>query len=394
MKNKWKIIIASVVLTMIILIIIGIYSNFKGNITKSNIEVLKQYENTNIGDNTKVINILQNLPYSKYRGEISLITSQAPYELIVKYNMSLNKEKMEYNSIALFSTISNLDKIKYSTSNDEQVIITREEYQSKIDLTLESLDKMLNKRMETIGEYEEYKITINNDGQIVFINSNLAYKKFKEQYKEALNHISKEFKLFPFNKLNYKEYMTYGWQVTKANEKLLDECSKVSKFLDIYENYDKTSTSSYSNINYILNDYPMYTVEIEEKNAVNNINNLKFISNNMIKSYFEIYNQNIFDNDQKIIQTIPLESEILAGDINEFIAKVDLKLIYEKPFIETIFGTVSSDKTITTSVMINIKQKGSKLENNEVFELKQIAKNIKINGLKDLSNKVIEERSY
>ena len=59
---------------------------------------------------------------------------------------------------------------------------------------------------------------------------------WEENIKKGIKLIKDEFNLMPLSNFTYKEYKTYGWQVTKGSKKAQEEARFVSSFLDIYEN--------------------------------------------------------------------------------------------------------------------------------------------------------------
>jgi uncharacterized protein YpmB len=83
---------------------------------------------------------------------------------------------------------------------------------------------------------KEFDIGANKNGYAVFKNPEEAFEKLKTDYKEGLAAIQKEFKLLTINKLNYKSYGTYGWQVTTGSKEEKEQALFVSSFIDIYEN--------------------------------------------------------------------------------------------------------------------------------------------------------------
>lgn len=86
---------------------------------------LSDYQNTYIGDNSSVNNILLLLPYAEFKGKINLQTTEQPYGLTVEYNMDGDKDKMKYNSEKLFELIQNVGTITYKFNNQE-VTVNRE----------------------------------------------------------------------------------------------------------------------------------------------------------------------------------------------------------------------------------------------------------------------------
>lgn len=83
---------------------------------------------------------------------------------------------------------------------------------------------------------KEFEIGANKYGYAVFKNPIKALKKLKTDYRDGLRVIQKEFNLFPINKLNYKSYGIYGWQVTTGSKEEKEQSNFISSFIDIYEN--------------------------------------------------------------------------------------------------------------------------------------------------------------
>ncbi|MNT36225.1 hypothetical protein D3C72_1722940 [compost metagenome] len=121
--NK-KIYIVLMVIAIIILsfMIVRKVANQSGD----KVSNLDKYKNTYIGDNSKVSNILELLPYSEYKKSISLQTVSEPYGLTVTYNMNGSREIMKINSDKLFELIKNLGEITY-IFNNQQVKVQRNE---------------------------------------------------------------------------------------------------------------------------------------------------------------------------------------------------------------------------------------------------------------------------
>ena len=83
---------------------------------------------------------------------------------------------------------------------------------------------------------KDFDIGANKYGMAVFKNPKKAFKTLKKKYKNGIKLIQKEFNLPPLSNFTYKEYKTYGWQVTKGSKKDKEQARFVSSFLDIYEN--------------------------------------------------------------------------------------------------------------------------------------------------------------
>ena len=82
----------------------------------------------------------------------------------------------------------------------------------------------------------DFDIGANKYGMAVFKNPSKAFVRLKKDYSEGIKLIKDEFNLLPLTNFTYKDYKTYGWQVTKGTKKAKEEARFVSAFLDIYEN--------------------------------------------------------------------------------------------------------------------------------------------------------------
>lgn len=97
----------------------GYYSGY-------NIEALLRNKTLYVGDNSKVVNLIDamQLPAGRSRGAVELQTANRPYEITININMkdasaiekdgSKNEYYMVYNSILLFALIDNVDKIHFA----------------------------------------------------------------------------------------------------------------------------------------------------------------------------------------------------------------------------------------------------------------------------------------
>ncbi len=81
-----------------------------------------------------------------------------------------------------------------------------------------------------------FDIGANKYGYAVFKNPKKAFKTLKKDYKDGIKLIQKEFNLLPLSNFNYKDYKTFGWQVTTGTNKQKEQARFVSSFMDIYEN--------------------------------------------------------------------------------------------------------------------------------------------------------------
>ena len=74
-----------------------------------------------MGDNSRVVNLINNLPYADLRGEVSLQTQSTPYGVTVDYNFSnVNldsqqiKSAFRNNAVVMFALIDNVDVITFN----------------------------------------------------------------------------------------------------------------------------------------------------------------------------------------------------------------------------------------------------------------------------------------
>ena len=81
-----------------------------------------------------------------------------------------------------------------------------------------------------------FDIGANKYGNAVFKNPKKAFKRLKKDYSKGIKLIQKEFNLLPLNNFNYKNYGTYGWQVSTGTKEEQEQARFVSSFMDIYEN--------------------------------------------------------------------------------------------------------------------------------------------------------------
>lgn len=118
------------------------------NISDINMEELKKYKDSYVGDNSAVRNILANLPVNTYVSELSLKTDRKPYEITVNYkeNPALGlddynnfwkdknpNEVLEKNAALMFSLIKNTDVIEFNVENigEKNYRYTRDELKEK-----------------------------------------------------------------------------------------------------------------------------------------------------------------------------------------------------------------------------------------------------------------------
>ncbi len=84
---------------------------------------------------------------------------------------------------------------------------------------------------------ERFAIGANENGYAVFKDPEAAFSALLEKCPDGIKEIQEAFDLNgPFNRRNWEEYKTYGWQVSSGTEEAQEQARFVSGFLDIYEN--------------------------------------------------------------------------------------------------------------------------------------------------------------
>lgn len=89
--------------------------------TGYNAAALFKYKTAYVGDNSKVVNLVNNLPYAEMRGEISLQTESPPYGVTVEYDFSFADFDTRQvgsvfpdNAVVMFALIDNVDVIAFN----------------------------------------------------------------------------------------------------------------------------------------------------------------------------------------------------------------------------------------------------------------------------------------
>ncbi|MCR3922260.1 MAG: M56 family metallopeptidase, partial [Firmicutes bacterium] len=101
-----------------------------------NAEKLFSYKTPYVGDNSKVVNILNNLPFSQYRKDVSLHTSSKPHGITVNYNFNgtepeLLEATLHDNATLMFALIENVDLITFNVDPlAEQFVYQRDTLES------------------------------------------------------------------------------------------------------------------------------------------------------------------------------------------------------------------------------------------------------------------------
>lgn len=83
---------------------------------------------------------------------------------------------------------------------------------------------------------DAYLIGANKDGMPIFKDTNKAFEQALIDYADGFTAIQQQFDLEPVSSENWKNYKTYGWQLTTANETIKKQGNEITQFFDIYEN--------------------------------------------------------------------------------------------------------------------------------------------------------------
>lgn len=107
--------------------------------TGYNAAALFKFKTPYVGDNSKVVNVVNNLPYAEMRGEISLQTESPPYGVTVDYDFSFADfdtrqigATFRDNAVVLFALIDNVDVVEFNVKGADgppKYIYTRAEVQ-------------------------------------------------------------------------------------------------------------------------------------------------------------------------------------------------------------------------------------------------------------------------
>ena len=144
-----------------------------------NADYLFENKTPYVGNNSKVLHIIDNLQFGNYRGAVSLQTEKIPYGVTVNYDFQnlvegdyqkakiQNEERLKLafrrNAAMMFCLIENLDKLTFichTNKGTAEYWFTREEVQKDYDEDLKEYSKDKNK-------FGSFAITLNNDNIIV-----------------------------------------------------------------------------------------------------------------------------------------------------------------------------------------------------------------------------------
>jgi len=143
-----------VALVVIMLTGCQVRQNSHSGFTGYNAEALLKNKTAYAGDNSKVVNLIDNLPYANLRRGVSLQTQSVPYGITVDYDFSgVNldtgqiKSSLRDNAIVMFALIDNVDEVTFSAKGTTPTFIchfSRDEMQKIYDHDLREYSKDIN----------------------------------------------------------------------------------------------------------------------------------------------------------------------------------------------------------------------------------------------------------
>ena len=137
---------------------------FNNNQKRYNAEILYQYKTPYVGNNSKVINIVNNLLYDNFRQVIFLKTDSLPYSIIINYSFQDTElsfkdiEKPFYkNTVLLFALIDNVDIVNYNIIINDKII----EYEYLREKVQKYYDKDLRQNKKSLEKFKKFVTTLN-----------------------------------------------------------------------------------------------------------------------------------------------------------------------------------------------------------------------------------------
>jgi hypothetical protein len=132
-------------------------------------ETLLKYKTAYVGDNSKVVNLISNLPYADRRREVALQTGSVPYGVTVDYdfsgvNLDINEIKSAFrdNAVIMFALIDNVDVITFvvkGAGQPSEYQYLRTELQTYFDRDLREYSKNVNS-LETLLKNLTFKLYV------------------------------------------------------------------------------------------------------------------------------------------------------------------------------------------------------------------------------------------
>ncbi|MDO4283592.1 MAG: M56 family metallopeptidase [Clostridia bacterium] len=372
-KHKISVVLLSVTL-VIVMILVFCTTKISNHTEEFDFSKLEQYENTYVAEYSDVKEIVTLLPFGSLSE--SMIVGSSEKTLLINYDML--QRDMKVHSLVLFTLIEDLEKIEYTFRNQNRQSILRSDFPEYSIKSIDGVIHYLNSDLD-FGNSSAYDVTVNQYFDRIFQDQNLAFRKFKKDYKEELRVIQEEFSLLPLSNWNYKEYKEAAYSM---DEKRYE---KIYEFFEIYDNHAYVSKN--------IVKYPMRKMEVEGGYKNSNMN-LQIIGNHILSNYFES-----FAIDTSRPNLILQDGEVIAGDKDEFVVRISYELLagkYDGNLIEKL-GKIDSDGWVKEDVMLRIKRSENAPINedgNTKYELIEIGSQVSTESLEILNNSKILEKDY
>ena len=159
-------------------------------IYKTDITRLEDYQDTYIGDNSAVGNILNRIYSSGYLEDFSLDTKEEPYGIIINYSENIYGDIYRYleeDSLILFKLIQNIDYVKFNVDNKTYTFdnnYIEKIYENIKDISLDDIYSRYKNEYFTdftyLGHIDKYDIFdtstfCGNDKNLIYTDSNYNY---------------------------------------------------------------------------------------------------------------------------------------------------------------------------------------------------------------------------
>lgn len=141
----------------------------QSNFTGYDAATLLKYKTAYVGDNSKVVNLISNLPYADLRREVALQTGSVPYGVTVDYelsgvNLDINEIASAFrdNAVIMFALIDNVDVITFvvkGAGQPSEYQYLRTELQTYFDRDLREYAKDVNS-LETLLKNLAFKLYV------------------------------------------------------------------------------------------------------------------------------------------------------------------------------------------------------------------------------------------
>lgn len=140
-SNFKRVVILSIFILLLGMVGCGKYIEQKEAINESKVNLTKvlKYKDSYVGDNSAIVNIVNNLPANIYKEGVELQTTSKPYEITIQYKYfedldirfedgsfisSSLSQIMKNNALILLSLVKNVDIVNFNI--DDGTIITYE----------------------------------------------------------------------------------------------------------------------------------------------------------------------------------------------------------------------------------------------------------------------------